>query len=187
MKRIFGIAFIVVLGGLLLFMTVPASKVVSRASDVTPELVLDKVKVISTQEKHGDELYITLSVRDPQTPTQYFRIPEAPDHWLSEKIDEIKHVNLWSKPIASGQSVIVLVELNEQDATPLDPDDLIGVIRVRLLNDNGTLKVRWELPNQKASVGAQTNAVGVSKSGLQEKFVLENQGGQYEMYLSVKQ
>lgn len=164
-----------------------------RANDLSikPELVLDKIRLVKTQERDGDELYFTLSARVGNKPTKYIRIPVKPEHWLSGKISTVKKVHLWSEPLVDGQSVTVIVELNEQDSGgPLDPDDLLGVMRVKLKNEHGELRVLWDIPNQTGENAAKKTAGETADTHAVEphhthKFDLQNNEAHYEVHMSM--
>ena len=188
MKRIFGA---IVVGVLWTSMAFPVSKDSRKDLTIKPELLLDKIRLINAQEHDGDELYFTLSARVGNKPTEYIRIPVKPEHWLSGKIGAVKKVHLWSEPLAEGQSVTIIVELNEQDAgSALDPDDLLGVMRVKLKNEKGFLRLSWDIPNQ-TGVNAPKKTAGEAANNHSpephhiHKFDLQNDGGHYEVHMSM--
>lgn len=191
MKRVFGILIIVVVAiGVSLFMVVSSPEKNLTKGAIKPQLVLNQIKVEKQQERDGDELYLTLGARVDGESIQYIRIPAKPDHWLSRQIELVKNVSLWSEPLAEGQAVTVNIELNEADAEPLNPDDLLGIMRVRLKNEKGSLTVYWDIPNRtgidapkkRAGQPADTFSQEPGKVG---KFDLYNDGAHYEVYLSV--
>lgn len=186
MKRNFEM---VIAGILLLFSGFTVFAGSEKDLSIKPELVLDKIKLVKAQERAGDELYFTLSARVGNKPTKYIRIPVKPEHWLSGKIDAVKKVHLWSEPLVDGQSVTIIVELNEQDSgSPLDPDDLLGVMRVKLKNDRGILHVLWDIPNQ-TGVNAPKKMAGeaadthIAGSHHAHKFDLQNDEAHYEVHM----
>ncbi len=134
--------------------------------------------MIKEGEWLGDDLYFDISVLRSKKPTQYIRIPEFPFHLPSSKINTLKSTRLWSEPIKSGEKVILIVSMMDQDSKPLNPDDVIGLIRVELKNEKGSLHLKWSMPNQKSEpVNWAINTP--------QKFLLSNANGQYELYLSV--
>ncbi len=192
MKRALGILVVLIVIGILAFWYLPSFKITrAKPYEVTPELFLKEIKVLQAQESAGDELYLTISIRRPGLPAEYIRVPERPDHWLSRQLDLVKDIQLWSEPIANGETVTLMIELNEQDAEPLNPDDLLGIMRVKIKNTKGSLDVHWDIPNwdgvhsSKKSHGSVTDTVA-PESGSVEKFDLKNDGAHYEMYLMLK-
>ncbi len=188
MKRIFGV---IVVGVLSVSIVFSASAASTKDLTIKPELMLDQIKLIKAQESDGDELYFTLSARVGNKPTEYIRIPVKPEHWLSGKIEAVNKIHLWSEPLVEGQSVTIIVELNEQDsAGPLNPDDLLGVMRVKLKNEKGLLQASWDIPNQ-TGVNAPKKLAGepadthAPEAHHVHKFDLQNDGSHYEVHMSM--
>lgn len=166
--------------GLMLALCSPLS--LAHAKPVLkPELVLDHIKAIQTRERRGDQVYLDISTYRANQPTRYHRIPKHPIHWQSALIDKIKSVPLWSEEIKEGQEVILIISLMEQDLPSINPDDLIGSIRVKLKNKRGQLRVQWSLPNR---VGGPIFIAG--EYGQIEKFQLFDEQNQYEVYLFLR-
>ncbi len=192
MKRGLGIFAGVIAIGVLVFLYSSSLKINGgNAYQVNPELILKQLTVLKEQEFGGDEIYITLNVRRSGFPVEYIRIPQRPDHWLSRQIDLVKDIHLWSAPVIDGETVTIMVELNEQNMEPMNPDDLLGMMRVKIKNEKGKLDVHWDVPNQwgnehskkLADSGAETK---VRVSSHVEKFDFQNEDAHYEMYLMLK-
>ncbi len=192
MKRFFGVILVclVVLFATWAFSPLKHTSSVGYSQTIKPELILNQITLKHPQEKDGDELYLTLSARVAKKPTEYFRIPEKPMHWLSRQIGLVKDVNLWSDSIADGQSVTLIIELNEQDALPLNPDDLLGIVRVKLKNEKGVLQFNWDIPNSPAAHFPEKRSgeliTPIKEPGSIERFDFESDGAKYEVYLSLK-
>ncbi|WP_133128258.1 hypothetical protein [Legionella nagasakiensis] len=156
------------------------SSVVFAANHQTiqPNLNLKQIKVIKEGEWLGDNLYFDISVLKANQPTKYLRVPKFPLRWPSAKIDSLKPITLWSEPIKNREKVSLIVSLVDQDSKPMNPDDVIGLIRVELKNENGNLQARWSMPNQKwTPVVSGVNSM--------QKFDLSNVNGHYEVFLSL--
>lgn len=145
---------------------------------IKPNLSLNQIKVIKEGEWFGENLYFDISVLRINQSTQYIRIPEFPLGWPSSSTNTLKQTTLWSEPIESGKKVILIVSLMDQDSKPLNPDDVIGLIRIELKNEKGNLHARWSMPNQKS-------APVIGTIGTIQKFELSNIHGHYEVYLSL--
>ncbi|GGI86395.1 hypothetical protein [Legionella impletisoli] len=152
-----------------------------KATVLKPSIILTHIDTVRAHEQGGDELYFDVSVIRANQPREFFRIPKHPIHWPSLLSSKIKEVILWSEPIQPNETVILLLALMDEDPTPINPDDLIGLIRVELKNKNGQLQVHWTIPNR--SVGPVTIA---GKKGDIQKFELFGEHGQYDVYLSLK-
>lgn len=136
------------------------------------------MKVLKEGEWFGDNLYFDISILRVNQPTQYIRIPEFPLSWPSSRLNTIKSTMLWSDSLKNGQKVILIVSLMDQDSKPLNPDDVIGLVRVELKNEKGDLHALWSMPNQKSAP-----VIGAIRAV--EKFELSNVHGHYEVYLSL--
>ncbi len=147
---------------------------VCSAEVLQPRLILDKMKVITPTEREGDELYFDISIYQPNQPTQYLRVPAKPVTWSLKAVDNLKQVSLWSQPLQSGQSITLVVSLLDSDGSVLNPDDLIGSMRVDLKNEKGKLQTNWSMPNRVERLGKQA----------MQKFELTG-AGRYDVYLSV--
>jgi len=149
--------------------------------EIKPRLALDHIKVIQVQENDGDELYFDISVLRGEKAKHYFRIPANPTHWPSQLMDKISNVTLWSEPLKNGETVILIMSLMESDAKPFNPDDLIGLVRVKLKNVNGVLQTNWSMPNRYDSPGKNEN----QKRNI-HKFDMLGEGAHYDVYLSLE-
>ena len=156
------------------------SSVVMGAQVLTPKLILDHLDVIHAQEMDGDELYFDISVYRANKPVHYLRVPTKPIHWSSKLINKVSQITLWSEPLKAGESVNVIVSLMESDDSLYNPDDLIGLVRVKLKNVKGVLKTSWTMPNR--SDGPIKMAA--QRTGA-HKFDLQGKGAQYNVYLSL--
>lgn len=193
MKRVLGmliIVIVVIAVSMYAFSLQPQKNGVEGS--ITPKLILNQIKMVGEQERDGDELFLTLHSHVSGGVMEYQRIPAKPGHWLSRQINEVKNISLWSLPITEGQSATINIELNDEDAEPLDPDDLLGLMRVELKNEKGSLVVHWDIPSR-TGIDAPRKRVGEKEDTVSEesanvaKFLLNNDGANYEVYLSVKQ
>ncbi|AHE66357.1 hypothetical protein [Legionella oakridgensis] len=146
-----------------------------------PILILNHIKVIAPHEQKGDELYFDITAFWADKPRKYYQVPKPPRYWASADSDKINSVPLWSEPLKPGQVVILLISLMDIDVLPMDPDDLIGIVRVKLKNENGVLHAIWSIPNR--SIGPETI---MGQKGEIQKFELSGPYGDYEIYLSLQ-
>ena len=153
----------------------------AKKTTLKPALILNHLKPIKLTEKSGDELYMDIGVYRAQKKGRFYRVPKFPGNWPSSHLDKIKKVTLWSEPVKEGERVILIVSLLEQDMTPMNPDDLIGSMRVDLKNEKGVLNVQWSIPNR--TTGPVTI---LGEDGHIERFELLSEKGEYQVYLSLK-
>ncbi|RUR09191.1 hypothetical protein [Legionella septentrionalis] len=164
---------------LLCSLLVPGHLAVAAEQFIKPSLILNHIELIRAQEAGGDELYFDISIYRPNKTTQFVRIPKAPMHWPSAASKQIKNVTLWSEPLKEGESVVLIASLIEQDATPLNPDDVLGSIRVKLTYEQGQLKTQWSIPNR------EQGPAMANQQGDIQKFELFDAGSKYDVYLSL--
>lgn len=169
----------IVLTCLAIFFFLPASVMAEVAPNAV--IVLNYIKLIHTQEHAGDELYIDLGLFGTNQMRQYARIPHAPLYWPSDKLSELKDLQLWSGVVSPDQTLHLEVSLIETDSSMFNPDDLLGTVRISLSNHQGIITAQWSMPNHPngpqefptTSTGPQT-------------FILTDGLGKYEVGLSFK-
>jgi len=167
--------------GMLLFIACMTTFAATDKNVLKPKITLNHLKTIEAKELNGDELYFDITEMRANEPGKFYRIPEHPIHWSSSQLTKLKKVKLWSEEIQPGKIVILLFSLMEEDDTPFNPDDMIGVVRVELKNKDGVLSVHWTIPNR--AVGPVT--IKGEKGDIQ-KFSLNSEDGSYEVFLSLE-
>lgn len=153
----------------------------NTGTDLKPSLILKHIKIIKTGESGGDELYFDISTYRAGKPTHYARIPELPNHWISQIMDKVRGVNLWSETLAPGEVVTVILSLNEADTPPWNSDDVIGSIKVQLKNEKGNLQTRWSIPNRSDSLITTAGPAGDI-----HRFELMGGNGNYEISIRLQ-
>lgn len=193
MKRILAALIAVGVIAIALYASVLPSKNNLSLKSIKPELILNQIKALKEQESRtGDELFLTLNACVSGGVIEYKRIPAKPGHWLSRHIDEVKKISLWSQSLTEGQIATINIELNDEDAEPFNPDDLLGVVQVQLKNENGELVVHWDIPHRTGMAAPNKLESDVPDTMTEEpdhvqKFDLNNDGAHYQVYLSVKE
>lgn len=167
--------------GMFLLASLFSSFINAADNELNPRLILDHLKVIQVQEKDGDEIYFDISVYRANKSEHYFRIPANPNHWPSQLMDTISHVTLWSESLKAGETVTLIVSLMESDASPFNPDDLIGLVRVKLKNVKGVLQTSWSMPNRYDSAGKPA-----AQKRSMHKFDMLGEGAHYDIFLSLE-
>lgn len=121
------------------------------AKSVAPHVFLESIHCIKSTEKHGDELYLTVTSFPTKGKPKHRRLPEYPLFWPGRAIDKVQKLLLWNEKVNDGQGVRILVSLIEQDSPPWNLDDEIGSVSLKLYNNKGRIDVEWERPNVEAS------------------------------------
>ena len=150
------------------------------AKDLKVNVQLKKIVVEALSEKHGDELYFSVTKYSNKKESTQKRIPMFPTHWLSKNLDTIKNIKLWEDTIQKDEAVQLIISLIEHDSPPWDLDDHIGSVKVTLVNKKGKLKIDWSIPN----LSDQTEVTKLKKNS--PSFILKGDGGRYKVIFDVK-
>lgn len=161
---------------------VMVSSVFAKNDALSTRLVFDHMKVVKASEHDGDELYFDVSVYQLNQPTQYIRIPEKPMHWLSQLLAKNTPVTLWTGSVSPKHPVTLVVSLMDADMSKMNPDDVIGSMRVELKNHDGKLVAYWSLPNRH-DAPVMTSSI---KENTHEFALITSKNGTYEVYFSLK-
>ena len=108
---------------------------------------VQELSVEKLSEKYGDEIYFSVVQYSNKKPAKQFRIPEFPSYWKFKYFEKIKGINLWQGSVQNNETTQLVISIIEQDSFPLDLDDHIGSVKVTLINKNGKLQVKWDIPN----------------------------------------
>lgn len=158
----------------------------TKDKTIKVQLILDHIEMIKAQETGGDELYLSMSIAKKDRPTEYLRIPEAPIHWLSDKVGQLKNVPLYSQELASGTTVAVITSLIDEDLPYWNIDDLLGSVRVRIKNEHGKLMTSWDMPNQTTENDTKQPSEHLGKNTNKiQKFDITGDGAHYVLFFSL--
>jgi len=110
------------------------------AHTVNVTVTLKWIEPLQTENKQGDELYISVLSEDvKQHKDSLQRIPEAPLHWLSRYAQKLQNVKLWQGSILEGDEKKISLQLTEANNPPFEPDEDLGSIDLSLQNKAGEL------------------------------------------------
>lgn len=126
---------------------------------------LEHIEKIKSQEKRGDELYISVTEFPTVGTPSHYQIPNFPTHWLSARLTNVKDVTIWRKNIKSCDNVKVIFSLVEQDIAPWNIDDLLGSVELTLTCENGKLVPNWVIPNSAITQKVQNEKDSFSFTG----------------------
>ncbi|MDF2866781.1 MAG: hypothetical protein K0S11_251 [Gammaproteobacteria bacterium] len=157
-----------------LFIAVPI-----LAKDLNVALTATKIRVVKQQERRGDELYFDIAEYTKDGLQQFYRVPEKPIHLLSSHLDKIKDFKLWHNTLKDGESAQVVVSFIEEDYSPWDLDDLIGVVKLRIKNEGGKLIAHWSMPN------TTNKGLLLNQDNKQHRFVLTGSSANYQLDLQL--
>ncbi|MBS0288107.1 MAG: hypothetical protein JSR17_12480 [Proteobacteria bacterium] len=137
---------------------------------------LKALDVVKTQEKGGDELFISVSEFPAQGKPLHYQIPSYPTHWLSKYLVNVKDVVLWKKQSSTCMPAELLITLVEEDFEPWNMDDAIGSLELKIDCVNGKAVEKWTIPTQKS--GANVTQQG-------NTFTFEGDGAKYKATFSI--
>jgi hypothetical protein len=158
--------------GVLLFLLWP---ILLFATDLKPMLLLERIEVQEAGENPMDELYFDISIYRPHQSAIYKRIPSLPTNWLSYMTPAIQRLPLWSDLLKEGEALTIILSLNDADSPPWDIDDVIGLVKIQIKNNQGRLQVIW---------GSGTMSPGVADKV--QEFDIKGPNGHYYLHLTLK-
>lgn len=159
-----------------------STSVVDAKEPLPVSIWCNEIKAIQPTEIDGDELYIDVEIRQANQVRNVWRVPQKPGYWSSHRLSALKPFVVWSGSIAEGDEVIAYVSLVEMDANPLNPDDVIGTVRVTMQNKQGMIQAQWSRLNEEE--GEKGQPLLIEKEGHIFKF--KTSKAVYMMDLSLK-
>ncbi len=151
-----------------------ASEKLNKNFLLRPAIQLDKIEPLKVVEKVGDEIYVGITEFNSNGKNSYYTIPQSPVYWPSESLTQIHSLQVWQGKLIDAQSTEVIISLIEQDTPPWDLDDLIGVVKVKMINQAGKLSYQWYQDGQ---------LLKQNKSSI--KVILHGSAGLYKAELSL--
>ncbi len=140
------------------------------------KLILKSFKTEQSQEKSGDELYISVTEYTKNHSPSYYQVPAFPAHWLSEHIGKVNNAIIWKKDITKCEDVDLMITLVEEDLLPWNVDDSLGSLKLKLTCQNDKLQGEWIIPNANA----------VSKSTEKNAFQFTGDSGRYDIQFNLE-
>lgn len=151
-----------------------AGHVLAQNEELTVKL--HSLDVIKTQEKGGDELFISVSEFPVKGKAVHYQIPSYPTHWLSKYAGNVKDIVLWNKKSNTCEPAELMFTLVEEDFEPWNMDDSIGSVALKVECINGEAVQSWTIPKQKPGIS-------VTQEG--GTFTFEGDGAKYKASFSI--
>lgn len=148
---------------------------------VMPTLYLKAIKANVQTEANGDEVYLAITEFRHDDKNHHYTIPQFPLHWPADALSQIADLEIWKTALASGGSTEVTIGFVEHDAPPWNTDDMIGGIKIKMINQNGQLKTQWILMGK----DAKEQKVDV-KQKVMHSYQLTGEGGDYQVDFVLK-
>ncbi|MBS0290373.1 MAG: hypothetical protein JSS07_10130 [Proteobacteria bacterium] len=136
---------------------------------------LKSLEVIKTQEKGGDELFISITEFPLGKSSAHYQIPSPPSHWLSKYLNNVKDVVIWKKQSNQCEPLNLLITLVEEDYAPWNLDDSLGSVELKITCVGGKAVEQWTIPDKDATrvLNGQDNAFIFNKDNAQYKAVFQ--------------
>lgn len=115
----------------------------TKANLLRPAIQLDSIVPLKGTEKAKDEVYVSVSEFNSNGKNRYYTIPQSPVYWPEKSVNQISNFQLWQGKLPAAAATEVVISLIEQDTPPWNLDDLISVIKVKMMNDAGQLHYEW--------------------------------------------
>lgn len=119
----------------------------AKAHNVTVKLT--DIEAVKVKEKHGDEIYFSITQYSNRTDPTILRVPMSPMHWSIADLSKVRDVILWQGKVEDDQSVLLILSLLEQDLPPWNSDEHIGSAELKILNKQGQISTTWGQPDFK--------------------------------------
>lgn len=155
---------------------------IALAGDIDVVIKLERIQVLEPSEEGGDEIYFSISTFGQKVEPTFTRVPMFPIYWMSKHISKVKNVELWKGKLTEGASKQVVLSLVEQDIPPWNIDDHLGSVKVKLVNDKGTFRKTWSMPNYKD----QTEVHQINKDSFNPTFKFKGSGGVYKASFKIE-
>lgn len=150
------------------------------SNDLPVSVQLVSIQSVKPSEIGGDEVYFSVTQFNPNDTIEYYTIPERPLHWPSKILNKIKDLPLWKGTLAKNHGIEIVFSVIDHDMPPLNPDDLLGSIKLKLKNDEGKLIATWKNLDNKSEPETITSDKGTIK-----RFILTGDDSKYIVDLMV--
>ena len=135
----------------------------NKTTLLRPAIQLDSLVPIKKTEKNKDEIYVSVSEFNSNGKNRYYTIPQSPVYWPDKSVNQISNFQLWQGKLPAKGATEVIISLIEQDTPPWNLDDLIGVIKIKMMNDAGQLRYEWYQDGK--LIGRQKDKISIHLMG----------------------
>ncbi len=108
-----------------------------------PAIQLDDILPMKKIDKSVDNIYVSISEFNSKGRDRYYTIPQSPVYWPEKSLHEINNFQLWQGKLPVMGATEVVISLIEQDTQPWHLDDLISVIKIKMVNQDGQIQYQW--------------------------------------------
>lgn len=133
-----------------------------------PAIQLDDIVSIKTIGKSVDNIYVSISEFNSKGRNRYYTVPQSPVYWPGKSIHEINNFQLWQGKLPVMAATEVVISLIEEDTPPWHLDDLISVIKIKMVNQDGQIQYEWYQDGK--LIAKQKNTVAIQFKGSNEVY-----------------
>jgi hypothetical protein len=119
----------------------------AHAIDIHPTLTVVNLKANHSKNKVEHQLYLRVSEYDSNGITRTFTVPHLKLNWPNHPINHVDNLQIWGGALSDNQATSLVVSIMEHNAPPWKTDNLIGVLNLKLRNEQGKLLTQWAIPN----------------------------------------
>lgn len=148
---------------------------------IAPTLYLQAIKANVQTEAGGDEVYLAITEFRHGGKNRHYTIPQSPLYWPDGALPEISHLEIWKGALGIGESTEVMVGFVERDAPPWNTDDMMGAIKIKMMNKEGHLQTQWILMDKKT----KEQKMDVKQEDI-HSYQLTGEDGDYKVDLLLK-
>jgi hypothetical protein len=123
--------------------TAPAIKAGKTTKPLRPAIQLDSIMPLKKTEKGGNEIYVGMSEFNSNGKNRYYTIPQSPVYWPQKSVTQISNFQLWQGKLPAGGATEVIISLIEKDTPPWKLDDLISIVKIKMMNKGGKISYEW--------------------------------------------
>lgn len=120
---------------------------IAFAKTHTVEVLLVKIEAQNAPKEDRDKLYFTITEYPSKGEPKILREPTYPIHWLSRDLPKINSVKLWEGKIPDDSSMLLIFSLMLQEVPFFDPDDHLGSVQVKIVNQKNKITSTWGKPH----------------------------------------
>lgn len=130
----------------------------AHATDIYPTLMVVNLKAKPSKNKVDHQLYLRVGEYNSNGITRTFTVPHLKLNWPDHPINQVDNLQIWGGALSNNQATSLVVSVMEHNAPPWRTDNLIGVLNLKLRNEQGKLLTRWTIPNVNMRIKDNTAA-----------------------------
>jgi|GEM_PF-5659238 hypothetical protein len=107
------------------------------------KLNVESIVPVQTLE-NKDEVYIALTSYSSFSEPKHEEIPKFPSYLDSNALASLKKISIWSGVVPAGEYINFKIAFVDRDNPPLNNDDLIGIVSLKIENKDGKIQYTYK-------------------------------------------